>query len=191
MRILVDLDDTLVDMMTKAVYYYNGATGEDLQLEDIKEWALSGRRPDFEKIWRIPGFFADLPFMDHEAQSVLYNLKMRGHEIVICSAIPTWESPRDKYSWCHTHLRIPGIIDSMDQVIFARNKSYIEGECMVDDKPDNLEGRRFPILFARPWNNAAYPYPRLHSWSGVFRQILNFEREDYNADWFRGSVGCG
>jgi 5'(3')-deoxyribonucleotidase len=170
----VDLDDTLVNMMEKAVYYYNNRTGKDLTLDQIKTWELEDRSI-FEEIWRIPGFFADLPFMDELAQNVLGLLKADGFEIVIVSAVPTWESCRDKYAWCHTHLRIPGLIDSMDQVILTRGKHYIKGDIMVDDKPANLLAVDYPIVFDRPWNKDCTA-PRVFHWGGVYQEALQIRR---------------
>lgn len=174
MRILVDLDDTLVNMMEKALYYYNDAIGRTpkLEMSQLTSWELENRWA-FEEIWRIPGFFADLPWMDDSARPALHSLVKDGHEIVIVSAVPTWESCLSKYQWCHTHLKIPGIIQSMDQVVLTRGKDYIEGECMVDDKPSNLTRRRFPILFDRPWNRRASGYSRAYDWEGVREHVAD------------------
>lgn len=175
MRILIDLDDTLVDMTTKSLYYYNGwayRSRPELKLDDLIEWELPDRHI-FEEIWRIPGFFTDLPFMDDAAATILRLLKMMGHELVIVTAPPTWKACEGKYQWVHTNLLIPGIIDSMEQLVLTRGKHYIEGECMIDDKPENLVGRKYPVLFTRPWNKQATAIPRVYSWDGVRRHITN------------------
>lgn len=176
MRILIDLDDTLVNMMGKAIYYYNNRYKTAIKLENLTEWELANRTR-WEDIWRIPGFFADLPWMDDMAQEVLRQLKDDGHELVIVSAVPTWESCKDKYAWCHTNLRIPGIIRSMDQVVLTRGKQYIEGDCMVDDKPANLDGRRHPIVFDRPWNRK-FAVPRATTWREVYRHVQSAQWAD-------------
>lgn len=182
MRILIDLDDTLVDMMGKALYYFNNRYHKErLQLEDLTKWDIPYRNM-FEDIWRIPGFFADLPFMDNMAQDVLHALKADGHELVIVSAVPTWESCKDKYSWCHTNLKIPGIIDTMEQVVLTRGKRYVSGDCIVDDKPANLKDRKYPIVFDRPWNRHVTA-PRATDWSWVYQRVwdasppVGYERE--------------
>lgn len=174
MRVLIDLDDTLVDMMGKAVYYYNRRYGTGIKLSGLTEWEL----PHIQRwrdIWQIPGFFADLTWIDPFAPQALKEIKAAGHEIVIVSAVPTWESCLDKYRWCHTNLRIPGLIDSMSQVVLTRGKHYVSGDCMIDDRPENLEGRKYPVLFTRPWNSESN-IPRASSWRVVLDTLRHYER---------------
>lgn len=168
--ILCDLDDTLVDLMGKSIYYYNDKHGTNLTLNDFTEWDL----PDRERwvdIWRIPDFFGGLrPFPG--AIEALSLLKHMGHKVVLVSAYPTWESARSKVAWVHTWLRIPGVIDSMDQLVLTRGKHRIMGDIIVDDKIDNLERHptAFPICFAQPWNTQ-YVGCRVNNWSEVVAQI--------------------
>lgn len=171
MKVLIDMDDVLVDMMTKAVWYFNHATGGTLSVKEINTWDLGDMRPEFEKIWRIPGFFSDLPFMDDCAESALHGLRNQGHEVIIVSAPPTWKSCEGKYNWVHTHLRIPGIIHDMGQLVLTRNKRYVEGDIMIDDRPENLEGRKYPILFDRPWNRDETRFYRAYNWNSIFNMV--------------------
>jgi len=157
LEILFDLDETLVDLLTKWIYYYNNKHGTDYTREDFAPGGRLGYDEDLGDDWieflRIPGFHADLPWLESITPSVLRRLKNAGHTILIGSAPVTWESPRDKYSWCHTHLRIPGLIDSMDEVYLCRGKHRIRADVIVDDRPWKFVGAHEHVLvYSQPWN---------------------------------------
>lgn len=169
MRILVDLDDTVVDMMTKACYYMRKIYGSNVRIGDLKQWDL----PDIEmwrSIWKHPGFFADLPWM-RDAKWALTMLADQGHELVIVSSPVVWPSCPSKMQWCHTHLRIPGIIQSMNQVMLSSGKHRVMGDVIIDDNPAYLEHpTATPICFARPWNRD-YQGIRCSGWEEVYLEL--------------------
>lgn len=165
MRILVDLDDVVVELMEKSIYYYNNRYDTQLQKEDLKEWELADRERWMD-IWRIPDFFGSLRFVPGAEQGLL-DLSVR-HEIVIVTSFPTWEAARSKIHWVHTHLLIPGIIPSMDKLVLCRDKSLVKGDVLIDDRMDNLktfEGEK--ICFAQPWNTEWRGEFRCRNWSEV------------------------
>lgn len=169
MRILVDMDEVLVSFLEKSVYYVNNEAGLNLQVEDIKTWDLPNRDA-FERVWRIPGFFADLPWEDDFAKQVLREWRARGEDVRIVTSPAVWEACADKYRWVHTHLRIPGLIPSMSKLILTRDKEPIRGDVMIDDGPHNLEsfdGVR--IVYDKPWNEHYEGADfRVHFWTDIW-----------------------
>lgn len=156
LRILVDMDDVIVDLHTPWVHAVNKAEGSNLHHTALTTWE---RLP--EKVWnavlRIPGFFLSLDW-EPGARGGLMDLKAAGHDVYIVSSPVVWEACRDKYHWVHTHLRVYDIIPSMDRLVLTRSKHIVRGDVLIDDNPQNLESwlKENPggkvVLYAQPWN---------------------------------------
>lgn len=183
MIILVDLDETLVNLVDKWVYYYNNKYGTAYKREELTEYGSIG-----DELWieflRIPGFHSDLPWLDPEAPKVLQKLRKEGHRIVIATAAVAWESAKDKYAWVHTHLRIPGLIDGMKDLVITRDKSLIRADVLVDDNPAYLKDfRGQTIVYDQPWNRtydgASF---RAFNWKDVLSgiRVLETDRSFYS-----------
>lgn len=175
MTILVDMDEVLVDLVTKWIWYYNSINGTHFKKEWITKYGDLGGEKWIE-ILRIPGFSADLPWLDSKAPRYLRRLRDAGHRIVVVTSPAAWESARDKYSWVHTHMRIPGIIDGMKDFVLARDKSLIRGDVLIDDNPSHLQ--LFPgevICYDQPWNRALN-VRRAHNWKEVYKLINELDR---------------
>lgn len=189
MRVLVDMDGTLVDLNYKWIYYMNNRHKTQWKLEDIKTWdATTGN--DWFEILRIPGFFADLPFMG-DGRYWIENIAKR-HELFIVTSPATWEAATDKFRWVHTNLRIPGIIPSMERLVLTRGKYVVRGDIMVDDYPKNLEKWKaenpegYCILYDQPWNRdydirGRRDWDRAFSWMEVNACILMIEEKELKA----------
>jgi len=172
--IMFDLDGTLVDLMQKWCYYHRNRYDTDYTVEDF---APGGRLSygdlgeDWIKFLRIPGFHADLPWLDLDAPNAIRRMREQGHTILVCTAPMTWEAPRDKYSWIHTHMRIPGLIESMDAVFINRDKTRIRADVLVDDIPSYFGGQPYNLLMDQPWNQGHRGIPRCRNMADVEEAI--------------------
>lgn len=156
-RVYLDLDETTVDLCTKWSYYMNNRYGTDFTRDTVPygraEDEDEGRR--WIDFLRIPGFMSDLPFIETSTKSILEYMSDAGYRIVPVTRAVAWESAKDKYQWCHTQLRIPGIIKSMRDVHITGSKGDLDpvGSVLIDDDPKHLdEFRGHVICYARPWN---------------------------------------
>lgn len=171
MKILLDMDEVLVDFMGPSLYYYNEEYGTDFQLEEIGTWALPGDQKKWEKIWRIPGFFSSLPPIDGAIEGVK-GLVDRGHDVLVASSPVVWEACKGKYQWFHMHLRVPGILH-MEDLMLGRDKGWLKGDLIVDDGLHNLQcSEVLGVAFDRPWNEA-WGGLRAHNWEDVLRIVDN------------------
>lgn len=189
MIILCDMDEVLVNLVDKWCYYHRNRYGSNIYREDLVNYGQIHTN-DWLDFLRIPGFHADLPWLDPEAPKVLRRLKVDGHRLVVATSPASWEAPRDKYSWCHTHLRIPGLIDSMDDIMIGRDKSLLRGDVLIDDNPAHLDSfKGTTIVYDQPWNRkydkADY---RVTNWSEVERVILELEYSRIHSNWL--PTGC-
>lgn len=162
-RVYLDLDETTVDLCTKWSYYMNNRYGTSFTRDTVPY----GRAEDQEEgnrwidFLRIPGFMADLPFIEPSTKPTLEYLAAEGYRIVPVTRSVAWESAKDKYSWIHTHLRIPGIIKTMKDIhqtgakgdLLPYNDELQIDSILIDDDPKNLqEFNGHVICYARPWN---------------------------------------
>jgi 5'(3')-deoxyribonucleotidase len=146
MRIIVDMDEVIVDMMTKLLSMYNLYYKSDITVDDITQWQLPD---DMLKVFHHRGFFRYIPAIPGAIDGVR-QLRSMGHDIIIASN----HSDRgyiadDKIMWVQEHL--PELAGNM--MIGAR-KDILQGDAIIDDNPDYLINSpcRVKICMDRPWN---------------------------------------
>jgi 5'(3')-deoxyribonucleotidase len=153
MRIYLDMDGVIVDLMGHWLPWLNTHTDKNLTVEDIHMWGI-------EKVYEIPfskarkplhrpQFWEDLlPYPD--AIEFVKELHDRGHEVYLSTApFPSDNCMWGKKVWMEDHL--PFLPSS--RLCILQDKFLLRGDMMVDDKPENLikfEGLR--VLFSQPWN---------------------------------------
>jgi 5'(3')-deoxyribonucleotidase len=175
MRIFLDMDGVIVDLMAGWMPYLNLTTGKDLKVEDVNMWGL-------EKVYGIPfskirkplhraSFWEDLPPYPGAVEFVR-ELHNSGHEVYISTApFPSDKCMWGKKMWVEDHL--PFLPAS--RLCILHDKHLLQGDMMVDDKPENLakfEGLR--VIFSQPWNLKLNP-GMMESWFwrvGNYTQIL-------------------
>ena len=155
LRILVDLDDVLNDLLACWVALLNEKHCLAADPEDLKIWNVQGLYPTLtvEEVYR-PIYENEIwAMLSPRPTSVEYLKKMMddGHDVLIVTA-SAYQTLPAKMDWLFT--TFPFI--SWENVIITKRKQLIRGDVLIDDGIHNLEGGAyFKILMDSP-NNRAY-----------------------------------
>jgi 5'-nucleotidase len=172
-RIGIDMDQVLADLMTEWLNRYNADYNDNLKPEDITSWEFHMTvKPECGK--RIytyldnPHMFSYLPVMDG-AQDVVYELS-KYFDIFVVTAVWNIGNVAPKYNWLRRYFPF---LDEKN-FVFTRNKSIVNADFLIDDKPSNFDGgfRGQGILFDAPHNRNENRYPRVHNWEEVREWFL-------------------
>ena len=158
LTILVDMDDTIENLLVHWIGWLNETHGTSVDAEEIRSWNIQEAFPSltteqvYEPLLQDEFWLRVTPKPD--AQDYLQTLADDGHEIYITTSsnyktIPVkMEQVLFKY--------FPWL--DWDHVIIASKKQMICGDVMVDDGPHNLEGGRYyKILMDAPHNRDYVP----------------------------------
>lgn len=165
MRIAVDQDQVLANLMSKWISTYNEEWDDSLLETDITDWDITQFvKPECgEKIYDIikrPGFYLNLAVIEGALEGVQALLNM-GVEIAVVSASPM-TAYQEKHMWLEKHFPM------LDRIIFATDKSWINADAMIDDGTHNLESfKGFKMLFDAPWNRADKRFFRVDNWKEI------------------------
>jgi len=164
LRILVDMDEITVNLMSDWLRIYNQEWNDNLTHDKILDWDVHQFvKPECgKKIYQIlkrPGLFDYLPPMPGAVDSITELVKA-GHDVRFATAPPSSDAARGKIEWV---LRNFGHLDfKIDHVMQLHDKAWINADVLVDDKPDTIKkwhmlDRGFgndPVVMAiaHPWN---------------------------------------
>jgi 5'(3')-deoxyribonucleotidase len=170
MRIIVDLDETIVDMMTPLLDIYNEKYDDAKTIDDIKVWELPKEMIDIFRYTEY--FFLKLEPYPHALYGVRH-LKKMGHDIVIATA-PSHSGhiARQKITWINEMLP-----DFKNDIVLTHRKDIFNAEIIIDDHVDHVDsfnGTR--ILVDKPWNRYYKPDYRVMNiestgWHDIVRRI--------------------
>lgn len=133
--------------------YLNKISGRDLAEKDVHMWGLEHvYNLPFSKVRKPlhkPGFWEMLPPYPGAVEFVK-KLTEVGYDVYIATApFPSENCMWEKKKWVDRVLYwLPPT-----RTIFIHDKHILEGDMLIDDKPENLvsfTGTR--VLFDRPWN---------------------------------------
>ena len=180
MTILVDMDDTIEDLLGAWTAYLAETTGVCVKPEDIREWDMSKAYPSLtpEQIYSPlsnPEFWRSVRPIDSAAE-YLQRLRSDGHNVYIVTASYYKTVPLKIENVLHKYF--PFISDRA--VIVASTKKMIKGDVLIDDNPGNLVGGDYArILFDAPHNRdfheECYGMKRARSWEEVYAIIGKME----------------
>lgn len=174
MTILVDIDDTIIQLLLAWVYWLNNKYNLNVDYKDINNWIVSSFFPSLtkeqvyealtqEEIWKS---IKPMP----EAAEYLKKLIDNGNNIYLVTAtdyrnvFPKFEYVIKKY--------FPFI--GWNQVIVTANKQMIKADILIDDAPHNLiNGDYVKILFSANHNKNSDIGIRVHSWEEAYKLIQN------------------
>ena len=153
MTILIDMDDTIEQLLMAWVRNCNAKYGYNVAYEDIREWNVAKAYPGLtrEQVYGItyePGFWASVDPVPDAAET-LQRLIDKGHEIFIVTATEY----EHIYEKMHDLLFRYFPFLTWDQVIITSRKQMIRGDVLIDDGPHNLIGGEYrKILYDAPHN---------------------------------------
>ena len=176
MIILVDMDDTIEQLLKTWVSRANEKYGRHVTLDEITDWNVAAPYPGITKkeIYGItyePGFWSSIEPMPGAAEALRHFMD-EGHQVFIVTATEIE----------HVEEKMKGLLFryfpflSWDQVIITSRKQMIRGDVLIDDGIHNLEGGAYKkIMFTAPHNRhydaEANGMTRVHTWEEAVRII--------------------
>lgn len=196
MTILVDMDDTIEQLLKSWVARANEKFGRNVTLDEITDWNVAVpytgiSKKDIYNVTCEPGFWKTVEPMPGAADALRHFLH-EGHEVYIVTAT----EPE------HVDEKMNGLLFryfpflSWNQVIITSRKQMIRGDVLIDDGVHNLEGGAYQkILFSAPHNRGydaeANGMIRVHTWDEVVEIIDRMAREkQVDADGRAGERPC-
>ena len=182
MVILVDMDDTIEQLLKAWVNRANEKFGRHVTLDEITDWNVAAPYPGIPKeavygVTYEPGFWTSVEPMPGAAEALKHWMD-EGHEVYIVTATEIE----------HVAEKMKGLLFRYfpflrwDQVIITSRKQMIRGDVLIDDGIHNLEGGDYrKILFTAPHNRfydaEANGMTRVNTWDEVVRLIDGIQAE--------------
>lgn len=182
MRILVDMDDVLEQLVPGWVAYINERFGTQTRAEDVRDWNMALAFPTLthEQVYSA---VLDDALWDYVkpmpgADEALRSLMAEGHEIYVVTATQyqTLQAKMERVlfryfpyiDWAH--------------VIITQNKHMIDGDVLIDDGPHNLTGGRYrKLLFSaghnRFFDESTVGAIRVNGWQEIVPLIRRMARD--------------
>ena len=180
MTILVDMDDTIEQLLAALVRKANERFRRSVIVDEITDWTIVCAYPGLEKrqileLMYEPGFWDTVEPVPGAADALKY-LMDEGHQVYIVTATEFENVPAKMERVLFRYF--PFL--SRDQVIITGNKQMIRGDVLIDDGIHNLEGGEYrKILFTAPYNKdydaEANGMIRVHNWDEILRVIDGME----------------
>lgn len=164
-RICIDMDEVMADIYAKFEDIFFAKHGYRPDLQDYqgkKFYTLPGMEQLRQMLYE-PGFFRDLPVMDH-AVEVVQELQLDYDVWITTAATEFRNCLTDKFDWLEEHF--PFI--HWSRYVFCGDKSIFNGAYMIDDKVENL--KPFPgqgLLYTASHNIGEEGFLRVNNWMEI------------------------
>lgn len=182
MTILVDMDDTMEQLLEALVKRANERFDRNASVDDVTDWTIVCAFPGIEKrqildFMREDDFWEDVKPVPGAAEALKHFMD-EGHQVYIVTATEI-EHVEEKMKQLLFRY-FPFLC--WEQVIITGRKQMIRGDVLIDDGIHNLEGGSYrKILFTAPHNRSydaeANDMIRVHGWDDVVRIIDEWEAE--------------
>lgn len=176
MKILVDVDDTIGDLLSAWLDFLNNKYGTNIHNDEITEWDITKFFPSLtreqiyeplhtDEFWKTvkpkPG-----------AAKYMKLLLDAGFEIYLCTSTD-YRNIRAKFEF-FIKKYFPFI--KWDDVIVTHKKQMIKADYLIDDGVHNLEGGEFTKLLVSSPHNRAYNAEangmiRVNNWHEIYRLL--------------------
>jgi 5'(3')-deoxyribonucleotidase len=169
--ILIDSDDTCIDLLSPWVSLYNYKWEDELQVEDIKSWdmELYVKKVCGKYIYSLltPELYRNIKAIEGAVEGIK-ELKKMDYNIVYVTALhPVTVEAKFR------RMQELGFEPTLKTFICASNKSLVKGDYLIDDNVDNVQsfsshGEK-GILFSRGHNANSTYTPRCNTWEEIIR----------------------
>ena len=185
LTILVDMDDTIEQLLQAWVRGANEKYNRNVAYDNITSWDVSAAYPGltWEQIYAIPmqpGFWKTVEPVPG-ASEALQRLMDAGHSVFIVTATPHESVPEKMNDLLFRYF--PFL--TWNQVIITANKQMIRGDVLIDDGIHNLEGGDYvKILMTAPHNKSydaeANGMIRVSNWAEIEKILSQLAECDRN-----------
>ena len=176
MTILVDMDDTMEQLLAAWLKKLNTMYGYDVTPEDSVVWDVSAAFPGLtrEQVYDVPrhdDFWKEVEPVPG-AVEVMKKWVDAGHDVYVVTA-SQYESIPGKMR-DHLFKWFPFI--TWDHVIITSHKQMLKADVLIDDGVHNLEGGDYEkILVDAPYNRhydeAAHGMKRVYNWAEIEAEV--------------------
>lgn len=164
MVICTDLDEVCNNLCSVVIKFYNEDTGENLTLDDIKEYDISAAfKPEYRG--RILQYFNHPRFISMLEWNIKWLIPLM-HSTQHSLYFVTATHPKNIFEKCEYLIQAIKESDTMwgtelikdyvyGHLITTSNKQMIKKDVLIDDCIDNLDlndTNVFNILVSKPWN---------------------------------------
>ena len=183
MTILVDMDDTIEQLLKEWVRTVNEKFGRSVTVDDVKSWNVAEAYPglSWEDVYMVtvePGFWGRVEPIPGAAEG-LKTLMDRGHDVMIVTATYYESVPEKMRDLLFKYF--PFI--SWNQVIVTTRKQLIKGDILIDDGVHNLEGGGYAKILVTAPNNREYDAEangmiRVNNWDEILKAVEELEKKN-------------
>lgn len=170
MRIAVDMDGVLADVMEQFFRYDEKDHGKRKTLEEITGKPELEAFPRSREYVYTPGFFREAPVIPG-SREILPLLNEKYDVFIVSAATEFPQSLAEKQEWLNEFF--PFI--QWQQMVFCGLKTIVNADIMIDDHFKNLDCfKGTTILFSQP-HNLQHPegrHRRVHSWNEIAELLL-------------------
>ncbi len=153
LTILVDMDDTIEQLLKAWLKCLNDKYGRSVKCEDVIDWDITRVYPGltrdqvYEEI-NLPGFWGKVEPVPGAVEALRHFIDA-GHRVFIVTATPYKSVPEKMDDLLFRYF--PFL--SWENVIITSSKQLIKGDVLIDDGVHNLEDGDFEkILITAPYN---------------------------------------
>jgi len=160
MRILIDLDMTVADLLGTLIPLHNEENGDDFTIERMLTWEIQdhcrpGTADKLVQLFARQGLFWTLKPLPGAVEAV--KELNENHDVYIVTAAEHPSGFSEKARWVHEYLPF----SQKRRFILAHDKHLIRADVLIDDKPATIQAMRAEQPFARTYG-ILYPYNAAH-----------------------------
>lgn len=168
--ILVDVDDTILELVPEWLSKSNKIWGDNVKPSDIHSWEIGSYTKAGKDFYKLltPDLYDNIKATPNSLEGIQY-LRTISRVVFVTSGFGN--NGKAKFDAMN---KLGFEVNPID-FVEATDKSLIRGEYLIDDNFDNCFN--FPelaLLFSKPWNIKKYYPTRVSSWI----DIINFFSEE-------------
>lgn len=171
-KIGIDLDDTLWDLLTPWLARFRKLTNYEIYPQDVKSWDIASYIPAafkdilFNIILDYPEIWNEVQLKPYAQQVLNSLLNTSNFEVFIITATD-YRVASNKFK------RMFELFPELTKgnLIMTKRKDLINVDYMIDDNPHNLNGNFTGILFNAPHNQNIDKYIRVESWIDIYKFV--------------------